>query len=351
MESLTSSIFRRFLRLYLSCGAATFISAILIHFHLSEVDAPVRRPTLPGQLWHWFRDWLITSNPFANIEGWIHPNVLYSKYLAQMWTIPIEYRGSIVLFVFCIASARLSVRSRFIFLWIVVLLCYYWRSLYVAEFLFGMFIAELSLLRNPERLSLSRPSASMPSSSAALPPPPPAEEHSEKPSTPTSSQSLLSRIGYSILLFIALYILSQPEPPTLGANGPFPFQYLRLVIPSYYGSAAYTFWLSIGAFLLVLALDSYPALQTPFRWSFSQYLGELSFGIYAMHVSLVRGLYRKGILVWQVRYLGNSAVAYIPGMLVLSLCVLWVADYFTRIDRLVVAFGRWLQSRLFEKWD
>jgi hypothetical protein len=31
--------------------------------------------------------------------------------------------------------------------------------------------------------------------------------------------------------------------------------------------------------------------------------------------------------------------------------VLWVADYFERVDRRVVEFGRWLQSKTFHNWE
>ena len=337
LDTLSSSMFRRWLRLYGSSAAGTLIAACCIYLDWFVPDATLQQASFLGQIWHWAQVTLAFSNPFANVEGWIHPGVFYTPYLAQLWTIPVEYRGSVMLFCFCLASAKMTAKMRMIFLWIVILPCYYWRCVYVPEFLYGMFIAELSLYRFPERQA--RP---------VLP-------NDEK--LPSRQQKLwrifraaTSNMGSCIMLAFGILLLGQPEPPGLGFYGPFPFQYLVYLIPSWYGDAAYTFWLSIGAFLTVLALDSSPMLQKPLTWSFSQYMGDLSFGIYVLHVIWLESLYIR-LLYWQVAHLGFSYLAWIPGILVVTLCVLWSADYFRRLDRLFVRSGRWLQTMTFTKWD
>lgn len=340
LDAFSSSMFRRWLRLYGSTAIATLIAACCVSLGWYLPVPDLAMPTFFGQLWHWFLSSLLFSNPFANVEGWIHPGALFTPYLTQMWTIPVEFRGSIILFCFCISSAKLSVRSRMIYLWAVVLLCYYWRCVFVPEFLFGMFIAELSFSRHPERLG--RPVLPM--------------EDNEKPLSRQLkmwrlSKAIASPIGSSLAMIVGLLLLGQPDPPDLGLSGPFPFQYLVYLIPTWYGDAAYTFWLSIGAFLVILALDSSPLLQKPFTWSFSQYIGDLSFGIYAMHVIWIECLYLRVLIYWQALYLGDSYPAYIPGILVVTLCVLWSADYFRRADRMVVNAGRWLQIKAFQKWQ
>jgi peptidoglycan/LPS O-acetylase OafA/YrhL len=340
LDALSSSMFRRWLRLYGSTAIATFVAACCVSLGWYLPIKDLAQPTFLGQMWHWFLSTLIFSNPFANVEGWVHDNALYTPYLNQMWTIPVEFRGSIVLFCFCISSAKLSVRSRMIYLWLVILLSYYWRCLYVPEFLYGMFVAEVSFSRHPERLG--RP---------VLP-----TEENEKPLSKQLkmwrlSRTIASPIGSSIAMIIGIILLGQPDPPGLGELGPFPFQYLVHFIPPWYGEAAYTFWLSIGAFLVVISLDSSPVLQKPFTWSFSRYIGDLSFGIYAMHILWIDSLYKKVLLNWQTLYLGDSYPAYIPGILIVTICMLWSADYFRRADRMVVDAGRWLQKKAFLKWQ
>ncbi|KAK5058590.1 hypothetical protein LTR84_010853 [Exophiala bonariae] len=340
LDAFSSSMFRRWLRLYGSTSVATFIAACCVSLGWFIPLPDLAQPTFLAQMWNWLLSTIAFSNPFANIDGWMHPGVFFTPYLGQMWTIPIEYRGSIILFCFAISAAKLSVRSRMLYLWVVVLLCYFWRCVYIPEFLLGMFIAELSFLRHPERLG--RPTLPM--------------EENEKLSSRHSklwqlSKAIATPIGSSIALVIGILLLGQPDPPNLGAAGPFPFQYLVHFIPPWFGDAAYTFWLSIGAFLVILALDSCTILQQPFTWGFSQYIGDLSFGIYAIHVLWIDVLYLKVLVPWQAIYLGDSYPAYIPGILVLSICMMWSADYFRRVDRLIVNLSRWLQTISFQKWQ
>ncbi|KAL6247408.1 hypothetical protein RBB50_005754 [Rhinocladiella similis] len=343
LDSLASSIFRRYLRLYLSTAFATHISAWCIYFGwLLGPFQGIRLPTLPAQLWDWFQDAIGTSNPFANIEGWIHDGVFFSHYLGQMWTIPVEYRGSIIIFLFCAAACKMTTRCRMIFSWIVIALSYYWRVAYVVEFMFGVFLAELSLILHPERHGLPNPSLDVVAANN--------EKHNLR-SGGKRSRVIITQVASYLLLVIGLFLLGQPEPPALGSTGPWPWQYLYRLIPSWYGDAAYTFWLSIAACCTVSAIDLNPTLQRPFEWSFSQYIGDLSFGIYAMHVILLYSLYQPVILVWQLRYLGESTLAYIPGALALTVLLIWMADYFSRVDKKIVRFGRWLQTKTFVKWE
>lgn len=333
LDCLASSTFRRYLRLYGSTAVATFIAMFIIRIGWWVPPDVLKKGTFGGQLWNWFVDTIFTSNPFAPVDGWIHEGILFPRYLRQMWTIPVEYRGSIVLYSFCAAVSKLSTKSRMALTWVVILIAYVWRAAYVAEFLFGLFIADLSLSRHPERLGPGR-----------------TVRLDEDKEANGYRPSVTLKLGYVLLLILGLILLGQPDDP-IGVTGPFPFQYLSELIPSWYGTASYTFWLGIGALLVVFALDSYPILQKPFEWGFSQYLGELSFGIYAMHIIVVGCLYQPVLEPLRQQHLGESAVAHIPGIIITTIVVLWTADYFTRVDRMVVRAGRWLQTKTFIEWE
>ncbi|KIW51708.1 hypothetical protein PV05_10403 [Exophiala xenobiotica] len=344
LDTLASSIFRRFLRLYFATGFATLVSACFVYLGWFVPYEDLRQRTILAQLLHWFRNFVYSSNPFADIEGWIHEGVFFTRYLAQMWTIPVEYRGSIVIFVFCTAACKLTTRSRFVFLWIVIFFSYYWRVAYVVEFMFGVFIAELSLIRHPERHG--RPALEVvPDMSAQSD-----EKEFLRPNRKAWVDCATQVASYGLLI-LGWFLLGQPDPPDLGLSGPWPWQYLHALIPTWYGEAAYTFWPSIAACCVVLAIDLNTTLQRPFEWSFSQYLGDLSFGVYAMHIILIHAVYKPVILVWQARHLGDSTLAFLPGAIALTLLVLWAGDYFSRVDKKIVQFGRWLQTRLFVKWE
>ena len=333
LDALASSTFRRWLRLHGSTGVATLVAMVLTRLGWFEPHATNRKDTLHEQFWDWFTDLLYASDPFTHVNGWIRGGAFTTRYLWQMWTIPVEHRGSIVLFVFCAAACKLSVRSRWIFLWVVVCLSYYWRAVYVAEFLMGMFVADLSLCRHPERLAKLQ-----------LPP----LGNMEK-SPAGRWHTLTVKIGCVTKLLLGIFLLSQPDDPDTNPDVPFPWTYLLWLAPSWYGEALYTFWTSIGALMLILALDNYPTLQIPFNWSFSQYLGQLSFGIYCMHVIVLESLFKPILNPWREEHLGQGYLACFAVEATATMCVLWMADYFTRADELVVRFGRRLEARTFQK--
>lgn len=336
VDGIASSIFRRWFRLFPSCGFAIFATGIAIQLKLWYPPNSPIKPTLLSQMLDcaWDLTWM--ANPFADVHSWSGLGSIKSRYVGQLWTIPLEYRGSIAVFLFLAASAKMSVRGRMIFLWVLLLASYYWIAVYVGEFLFGMFLAELSLLRHPERLGRL---------------PQQEEEMSEKP-TPRRRWLLFgSKVAYCLCLVAGFFLMGQPLDGNYITKGPFPWDYLRLLVPSYYGIAQYTLWLGVGSSLIVFALESYRPLQIPFEWSFSQYLGKLSFGIYAMHRLVAGCLYYPIIVPWSRTHFGKSYWALIPGQLFTAFVVLWIADYFTRLDNQVVRFARWLERKTFTKWS
>lgn len=95
LHHFTSSIFRRYLRLYLPTFLITFISMLLIRQGgiIGWVTVP-RLATFPEQ----FRDWLLESfrfaNPFIHLTGYWTENESCptNKYDEVLWTIPVEVR-------------------------------------------------------------------------------------------------------------------------------------------------------------------------------------------------------------------------------------------------------------------
>lgn len=333
LKVLASSTFRRWWRLYVSTGIATLVTAIWTY--LGWCQGRYRQPTLGLQLFDWAMDWGASSNPFADIRGWWYPGVFRTKYLDQMWTIPVEFRGSLVVFWFCAASAYLSTRGRRIFCLVVITMCYYWGGIYAALFLWGMMIADYSFDRHPERLQRVRLPAQEP----------------EEATTPERRQSIPAKILYFLLLILSMFLLGQPSDG-VWVVGPFPWQYLSKAIPWYYNvELGEHFWLSWGSVLLIVSLDRCRMLQIPFEWGFSQYLGDLSFGIYAMHNSLLWALYTPIVEPWRAVHLGDGYWSGLPGIVFTTLVLLWLADYFTRLDNLVVRAGKWLETMTFIDWN
>lgn len=350
LESLVSSLFRRYLRLYGSCVLSLVIVFIMVRLRLYDGSGELYIPSFFGQLGDFCLNTFFFINPFAEVKGYFTNEVFVSKYLGPMWTIPVEFRGSVIIFVFLAAVCKLSTRSRMLLTWVIIIASYGWTDVYVAEFFLGMFVADLSLGRNPDRLKKASnvPADSLPSHSQEMP------LSGASPSSPSSSsptaQTIPSKIFYSLLFVLAIFILGQPDQTDLGVWGPFPWAFLKSWIPWYYNfSAGIFFYLSMGSFFLILSLDSYRTLQLPLEWGFSQYVGELSFGIYALHPPLAFCFYRDWAEPLREKYLGASPWAYLPGFIAMTLLVFTAADYFNRLDGKVVKFGRWLQSKMF-RW-
>lgn len=339
LSGLASSTFRRGMRLYGSTTVALFAAMVMVRLQLYDGGGkyPLHLDSLWAQLVDWAWTLLFFVNPFATeIHGYYTAEGLQNKYLGPMWTIPVELRGSLILFIYIAATCKLRVYTRVALTCVFVVVCHVWAALYVADFFMGMLIAELALLRYPERL---KPAPSLP-------------EHLPLPARPR--QSLASKCIWSAVFVVGLFLLGEPDSNTnaLGIFGDWPWAALRSWIPSYLNWADKLYWyLGIGSFLLVLGLEMYPTLQAPLRCGWSQYVGDLSFGIYALHVPLLVAIighwYEVNV---RLAYGWDNGWGILPGAIIMHLAVFACADYFHRVDRRVVALGRWIQVQCFERW-
>lgn len=339
LSGLASSTFRRGMRLYGSTTVALFAAMVMVRLQLYDGGGtyPLHLDSLWAQLVDWSWTLLFFVNPFAtDIHGYYTPDGLQNKYLGPMWTIPVELRGSLILFIYIAATCKLRVYTRLALTCVFVVACHVWTALYVADFFMGMLIAELSLLRYPERL---KPAPSLP-------------EHLPVPARPR--QSLASKCIWSAVFVVGLFFLGEPDGDTnaLGIFGDWPWAALRTWYPSYLNWADRLYWyLGIGAFLLILGLEMYPTLQAPLRCGWSQYVGDLSFGIYALHVPLLVAIIGHWYEVdVRLAYGWDQGWGILPGAIIMHLAVFACADYFHRVDRRVVALGRWIQVQCFERW-
>jgi peptidoglycan/LPS O-acetylase OafA/YrhL len=338
LNSLASSTFRRYMRLYGSSSVALLIAFIVVRLRLYNgvYGMGVYQNSFHSQLLHWLADVFTFCNPFArNVTDLKDESPLSSVYLPQMWTIPVEYRGSVFLFAFCTAICRLTPRARMLAMWLVVVASYCWQEVYIAEFTVGLFIAQLGICRHPERVSVLHhlPTA-----------------NDEKP---RPSQSLISKLLHSGLFIVSLILLGQVDggQANLLLWGRFPWEYLNKFIPFWWTELGrYVFWLGWGSFALVYSLEFYPALQRPLSSKVSRYLGDISFGLYAMHVPFGMGIAQLYLNPWRETHLGESNGAYIFIALIDTFIVITAADYFTKVDRVVVRGARQLQTKLFSKW-
>ncbi|KAK8860045.1 acyltransferase [Apiospora arundinis] len=332
-DSIASALFRRWLRLYLPFIVTTFVYMSCWHaLDLWIVDVE-KQESWAAEVWNWYADFKNFSFVF-NSGGppWF-------SYNFHLWSIPIEFRGSIVIYTSLLAFSRCSKNTR---LWCETALIFYFMYItdawYCAMFVSGMLLCDLDLLAKKQRLPLA-----------------------------------LSKLGsaknfiFYHLLAISFYLGGVPE-----ANRD--IQVLRKMRGWYYLSFLkpqaffdykwfYLFW---AATLLVAATPRIPWLKSFFEGGLCQYLGRISYSLYLVHGPMIWtlgdriytavGWYQQEQLTnlhhWadkaklpQTGPLGLEISFLLPQIILLPLTI-WLAEIVTRlVDEPSVRFAQWLYSR------
>lgn len=294
LESISGSVFRRPFRLYPSIVVQTAIISALARWptlHLPTVDnnpgtIPPTLPTASDQFWGWLGVLNGQFNPFQFVPGRTvqYPNPLDG----HLWTIPVEWNGSMMIFLYLTAFVRSKPWVRMSVLVLLITWAYRLGFADQAIFLAGPLLAEVSITWPPyhtygtsdERVSL---------------------ENGEKDGRKQwHNYRMAHLLGHSTTIFwflLGCFLCSWPEH--LGAQTP-GYQTLnsKYTPVAYIGNelATQVFWLSCGSILIMLGViyspplrldsDDEPLLQRLFTNRFSTYLGEISYSMYLCHGSI-----------------------------------------------------------------
>ena len=305
-----SSIFRRALRLFIPPMITTLFVAFAVHFRLYRSpyeDMPgttPRHPKVLGSMVFQLSDW--TRFVFEDLTHpwtWKSPR---SEYDSHLWTIPIQFRASMIVFLTLLglAKTRVIVRSAILLaLWVYSLQQGRWD---VALFFAGILLSEINL----ESRNWS---------------------------------SLRARLFSKVVFVSGLYIGSFPRLHGAGRATP-GFVWMATL------NQQPRFWQSLAATLLVGAMSKDALLQGIFNWSPLRYLGKISFSLYLVHGPLLH-LFGYWFVSAFLGWTGKSSTSqYQSGVLLalvfLTPIVLWVADVFWQlVDR---PCGNWV--RRVESW-
>ncbi|KAH8204684.1 hypothetical protein TruAng_001159 [Truncatella angustata] len=341
-NTMSSFIFRRAFRLFLPTAISTFMVVILLQLGVYEITRefaedknfvrgvvethPLQAYTLNWQLWHWA--WEMFD--FVHVWGWekFGGSTMYDVHL---WTIPVEYRCSMMLFLVMFGLARVRTGIRFACLAGIMWFCLRNDRWEVVLFLAGMGLAELDIIRGAH----NPPPQAQPPTSPILP-------FDEKPTLKARDPRGLFWIALSIP---ALYLMSEPDLGTEGVPG---WQFLGSLIPEYF-SDRYRFWQIWGSILFIFCVARSPAWQSVFNTSFVQYFGRISYSLYLMHGPV---LHTAGFMIekWAWSITGTEGSAYPRGFFLAAIfnipLVIWAADVFCRaVDVPTVKFSRWIESK------
>lgn len=303
-KGLMSSVFRRLLRLFIPPIFTTILVAIGVSLGLwnSPYDSmPGMAPRHPKQfedIFQQLQDWLrFVLNDLTNPWNWKTPK---SEYDSHLWTIPIQFRSSMVVFLTLMGLARLKpvVRGGIILgLWLYSLQQGRWE---MALFFAGVFLAE----RN---LELHDDSAKQGSLNVA----------ENVPRSP----AIWRRVLWIFVFIVGLYICSFPRARLAGPATP-RFVWMSILTDHE------TYWRGYGATLLVWAVNNESLLQGLFTSSLFRYLGSISFSLYLIHGPVLHLFGYSLVLRFQGAM--GSKIGLALALVVLTPIVIWIADIFWR---------------------
>lgn len=337
-DGITSALFRRWLRLYIPIIVVTFSWLSLRHATKIWVDLPDLKATFREDARHWY--YMFKNYSFVFSTNIYEFTVQYHQHT---WSIPIEFKGSIIIYTAlsafskCTKNARLWCEAGLIFYFLYVVDGYYG-----ALFMAGMLLCDLDLLAQDNQL---------PSFFALLSP--------------------FKELIFFHLFIIALYLGGVPsydapdvDRKTYLSKSP-GWRWLSWFRPQapFDEKWFYLFW---AAFLAVASIPRLPWVKQFFESRFCQYLARISFALYLVHglviwtlcdrlyaaVGLPRPAHSEGIPGWVGKFplptkgpLGLELAFWAPQMIILPV-TLYLAELVTKtIDEPSVKFANWFYRR------
>ncbi|RKF81906.1 hypothetical protein GcC1_020002 [Golovinomyces cichoracearum] len=149
-DSLSSALFRRWLRLYIPCICTSFLYMTSWHLFGIWTAYPKHEATWLDELWNWYNELKGFSFVFRSTGPTAPPWLTYNFHL---WSIPVEFRGSILVYTSMFAFSKCT---RYAKIYLCFILIFYF--LYIADsphyamFTVGMLYSDLDLLENSHNL-------------------------------------------------------------------------------------------------------------------------------------------------------------------------------------------------------
>jgi peptidoglycan/LPS O-acetylase OafA/YrhL len=347
---LSSATFRRALRLYIPSIAGTFLVFIAIRLGLYNYSQLVvnkgltitgtneQHPLIMRAFSGQFRDWCKMIIHLTNPFDW---SLYYNNYNPHLWTIPLEFRGSLILYLTMLATSRLRSTVRISFVVFLLIFCGYWGRWELVLFISGMVMAEIDLINGVWSRTQTQKQLQYYNQ------PPPGLDHGKGNLDRGRGFRNRSRLIWIIVFLFGLYFGSTPNTGYKHTPG---YMWTWKITPKTYPEP-HRFPQSLGAVMIVCSVNNCPTTQKLFTNSRSQYLGRISYAFYIVHGPILHSLgYSIMPLIW--KHTGRETDAQfcmglIFGWLICFPVSLWAGDLFWRVvDIPSIRFTRWLEDRL-----
>jgi peptidoglycan/LPS O-acetylase OafA/YrhL len=331
---LSSSVFRRGIRLFGPTIVGTFITMLFANAGYFEAGKAVREdpvtylgnneehpvlfPTFYEQLWDW-----MSSMAYLISNAW-YWDLYFNSYDPHLWTIPLEFRSSIVLFLTLLAFSRLRPLARLTLTISLIGVCLvYWARWEVFLFLAGMILAELDIISG---IFTETPLLD------------------EKDSS--SSHRSFGWIWAGTMV-VGLFLNSCPSTQPQNAPG---YMYLATFVGEIYNWQPGRPMQVIGGCLIVWSFMHLPRVQRIFTTAVPQYLGQISYAFYIVHGPILHGFgYNFVLKCWSLTGKETNlefGLGLVLAVLVILPLAIWAADLFWRaIDTPCVELAKWTEKK------
>ncbi|KAF2707314.1 hypothetical protein K504DRAFT_458747 [Pleomassaria siparia CBS 279.74] len=336
-DSVGSALFRRWLRLYIPVIAVTFLWMTQRHWSKIWVEVGEMEGTYREEARHWY--YTFKNYSFVFLTGNMYD--FSKRYHPHTWTIPIEFKGSIIIYTALSALARCTRNAR---LWCEVGLTFYFLYIvdgwYGAMFMSGMLLCDLDLLALKDEL----------------------------PRVFSIFEGFKELIFFHLFV-VALYLGGVPSFDSsdyehLLSKSP-GWRWLSHLKPQavFDGKWFHLFW---AAFLVVASIPRLPWLKQFFETRICQYLARISFALYLVHgpvmwmlgdrlyaaVGLEREAHKDHIAPWVNVFplsrkgpMGLELAFWLPQFIILAV-TLYAAEMVTKLfDEPSVKFSNWLYRK------
>lgn len=353
--ALASSTFRRPFRLFGPCIVSTAIIGVLIQ--TGFMYKPL--PTASMQFSAW------TDTIFHSITWpWAWDFDLRPAFDVHLWSIPIEFAHSMLLFLTLVMLSRLRPQVRTVTMLLLlayVIACGKWAAM---EFYAGMILADVHITRTTDARSKHYES------------PDPAD-HRSPGMLPRSIEH--PHLHYAVHLFLFLFAIYTGGWPNFDAAKTPVISWLYTHTPSSFppvdNLTPQKFWFAMQAIAMVWSCGELPFVKRALESPFAQYCGHISYAIYIVHGPVLEMLqkrvagtlyqppmaapglpgYRPEVLASGVKGLvgvdtaSQRTVAWAMGLVILGPLVVWAADVFWRlVDIPMIKLARDIETKVID---
>ncbi|KAH7321739.1 acyltransferase family-domain-containing protein [Rhexocercosporidium sp. MPI-PUGE-AT-0058] len=324
-RTLASTTFRRSVRLWLPSVAVSFVAFLLQRMGLLT-DHPLHHADTTWSTE--IQSYIGYVKDLVDVYTWKQFKGFYNPHL---WTIPVEFRCSMVIFLCLLGLSRTKTMVR-ISVEVLIIAHASWNDRWdVISFIGGLIIAEQYYHRKAH-------TASTPISLVDT-------DSTSRSEDPNKSRSM--RMFYFATLALGLFMCSFPYHTGCVTPG---FQWLCKIDRHQPLKDKWRYTSSYGAFLTVISISNLPSAQTIFTTPIASYLGKISYAFYLTHGLVLRVL----VTPLQIRMLAATVkgpeiwyhgAVLMSGALLLGVAIP-VADVVWRaVDVPSVELARWLEGK------